>query len=85
MTKLDDLKREIIYTDSIHYIVIKILKKYDRPMSVKELTKKILQIKNLQGKTPRNSVSSVLQRSVYIEPTKRGFYRLKNIPKDLQM
>ena len=44
-------------------IILKLLKESNSPMTVKELTKLVLEKKQLSGKTPDRTISGVLQRS----------------------
>ena len=46
-------------------------------MSISEITQRLLKTGKLSGKTPTKTVSSVLQRSDFIESVKPGIYRLK--------
>ena len=60
-----------------HGLAIKILKKSRRPMTVGEITKKILRVHRGKSKTPNNTVSNCLQYSKHARSTKRGFYVYK--------
>ena len=44
-------------------IILKLLKESNSPMTVKELTKLVLEKKQLSGKTPDRTISAILQRS----------------------
>ena len=44
-------------------IILKLLKESNSPMTVKELTKLVLEKKRLSGKTPDRTISAILQRS----------------------
>lgn len=61
------------YSNSCHFLALKILKKYKRPMGNKEITKLIKKEKRFSGKTPANTISSVLHRSACTKKTKDGW------------
>lgn len=61
---------------SFHSIALRILENEGRPMTIKELTKMILEEKNVSGKTPASTLSSVLQRSRYVQRVGKGKYML---------
>jgi len=61
---------------SFHSMAIRILEREGRPMKIKELTKMILEEKNVAGKTPYNTLNSVLQRSKYVQRIGKGLYKL---------
>ena len=83
LAKNQDVRHGTYFGKSIHSLAIKILKKYNRPMSVSEITEKIQEYRKLNGSTPNNSVSAALQRSKYVVRSKysgkRGYYRLSNM------
>jgi len=59
----------------IHYTVVSILKNAKRPMSVKEITDRVLRVRRIKGKTPGNTVSGVLQQSKYVKRYAYGWYK----------
>ena len=63
--------------NSIHSYVIKILEKSKRPMTVIEITKKVSKQIPIKGKTPTNTVFSILQRSNYVTKTDISTFKLK--------
>jgi len=58
---------------SSHYLAIKVLKKFKRPMTIKEITKEVKKVKKLSGNTPENTISSLLQRSACAKKTNAGW------------
>ncbi len=62
---------------SIHGIVVKILKQSKKPMRVRDITDKVLKIKKIKSKTPRNSVVHKLQTSKYVVRVGFGLYKYK--------
>jgi len=63
----------IMSSSSSHYLALKVLKKFKRPMTVKEITKEVKKKRKISGKTPENSISSLLQRSACTRKTKSGW------------
>lgn len=61
---------------SFHGLAIQILEKEGGAMKVKEITRKILETKKVNGKTPHATVSTVLQRSKYVERVGVSWYKL---------
>lgn len=57
-------------------LTAKILKEEGRPMTVEELTKKILEVKKVRGKTPEKSLVSALIRSENFIRLNKGLYKL---------
>jgi len=57
-------------------LAIKILKEEGRPMTIDELTKKILEVKKVKSKTPEKSLTSALIRSSSFIRLNRGLYKL---------
>ena len=74
---MTNTKWKSCYSNSIHFFIINILKNCKQPMTVTQITQKVIQKRKIQNVKPRNTVSSVLQRSNFIESTARGYYRLK--------
>jgi hypothetical protein len=66
-----------LYSNSIHSQVIDIMTKTKRSMTINEITEKLLKNNTLNGKTPENTVSSILQRSHHLKRISKGIYRLK--------
>lgn len=62
--------------NSIRSIAYRVLKKKNKPMSVREIAELILKEIELKGKTPKKSVSSVLQRCHEFVKVSNG-YRIK--------
>jgi len=81
MNKSKNLKivgiRSSSSNDTIHGIVIKILKQSGKPMRVREITDKVLKIKKIKSKTPLNSVSAALQTSKHTIRVDHGLYKYK--------
>ena len=67
-----------IISGSIHSIIHTFLKKSGKPTSVKEITKIVLENKQLKTKTPQNTINSILQRSEYFVKVSRGTYSIKS-------
>ncbi|BDQ30599.1 hypothetical protein NZNM25_07590 [Nitrosopumilus zosterae] len=63
--------------DSIHGIVVRILKQSGKPMRVKDITEKVLKIKKIHSKTPMNSVVNKLQTSKHVIRIGHGLYSYK--------
>ena len=59
-------------------IILKLLKESDSPMTVKELTKLVLEKKQLSGKTPERTISGVLQRSDRVVKVGKATYALND-------
>lgn len=63
--------------DGYHYLAIKFLRQSGRPMTTKQLVRKILQEKRVRTKTPDASLRSVISRSPFIVTSgKRSYYKL---------
>ena len=76
-----EIRHGTYFGKSLHSLAVKTLRKYDRPMSVSEITEKIQEFRKIKGQTPNNSVSAALQRSKYVVRAKgkgKGYYRLSN-------
>ena len=63
--------------NTIHGIVISILKKSNKPMRVQDITNQVLKIKNINSKTPLNSVTCSLQTSKHTIRVGHGLYKYK--------
>lgn len=63
--------------ETLHGIVVKILKQSKKPMRVCDITDKVMKIKKIQSKTPLNSVVHTLQTSKYTVRVGFGLYRYK--------
>jgi len=59
-------------------IILKLLKESDSPMTVKELTKLVLEEKQLSGKTPERTISAVLQRSYRVVKVGKATYAIND-------
>jgi len=59
-------------------IILKLLKESDSPMTVKELTKLVLEEKQLSGKTPERTISAVLQRSNRVVKVGKATYAIND-------
>lgn len=57
-------------------IILKVLTESDTQMSVKELTKLVLEKKQLSGKTPDRTISAILQRSQRVVKVSNGKYAI---------
>ena len=66
-----------LHNNSIHSKILHILEKSNKIMSVEEITKKVLQYYSLSGKTPHKTISSTLQRSIFVKKVGRGLYKIK--------
>ena len=66
-----------IYSGSTHSQIIKVMKNAHKPLSVDEIDRKIETSGRLKGLTPKNTISSILQRSPFIERVEVGLYRLQ--------
>jgi len=71
-------KRKAINPNSYHGMAIKILERAGKPMKVVDIIEKILKTKKTRSKSPGSTLSAILQRSQYFEPTEFGYYKLKN-------
>jgi hypothetical protein len=65
-----------MYSNSIHSQIINIMTKTKKSMTVDEITEKLMKNNMFRGKTPENTVSSVLQRSHYVKRISKGIYQL---------
>ena len=72
LVKRDDLEK----TNTIHGLVIKILKKNKDPLSMDEIAEYILKNKKLDTKTPKNTIRGVLLRSKFIKKNIYAKYEL---------
>lgn len=61
---------------SIEEIARILIKENNRPMTIKEITQKVLERKTLTTKTPHSSVSASLQRSSLFKRVGKGTYDL---------
>ena len=68
---------ETMKNRSFHGLAISILKNSNRPLTVKEITERILRVKRIKGKTPNNTVNSILQYSEHAKRVGRGLYRYR--------
>ena len=59
-------------------IILKLLKESTSPLTVKELTKLVLEKKQLSGKTPDRTISGVLQRSDRVVKVGKATYTINN-------
>ena len=57
-------------------IILKVLIELDTPISVKELTRIVLEKKQLSGKTPDRTISAILQRSPRVVRVSKGKYAI---------
>lgn len=58
-----NMKKYRTNSNSYHNLAVTILKKSEEPMTASEMIKIILEKKTVRGKTPVNSLRSMLQRS----------------------
>ena len=63
--------------ETLHGIVVKILKQFSKPMRVRDITDKVLKIKKIKSQTPLNSVVHTLQTSKHAVRVGFGLYRYK--------
>ena len=59
-------------------IILKLLKESDSAMTVKELSKLVLEEKPLSGKTPERTISGVLQRSDRVVKVGKATYAIND-------
>lgn len=72
--------------DGYHCLAIKFLQQSGRPMSTKQLVRKIRKEKRIITKTPDASLRSVICRSPFIVATdKRSFYKLTPAGKNFSL
>ena len=66
-------------TPTVRYQVMEILKENGGPMTAREITEKLLKKYSgcLNGKTPVNTVSALLQRCLSFKKISRGLYELR--------
>ena len=69
--------RDSMANESIHGIVVKILKQSKKPMRVRDITDKVLKIKKIKSQTPLNSVVHTLQTSKHAARVGFGLYRYR--------
>lgn len=80
MTEKDG-KLSAVETGSIHDIILRVLLKSQKPMKVREITKKVLELKKIKSKTPTNTISSILQRSIFVKAQSgHGYYSIIKKP-----
>ena len=70
--------RETTKKQSFHGLAISILKNSNRPLTVEEITERILRVKRIKGKTPNNTINSILQYSKHAKRVGRGLYRYRS-------
>jgi len=63
---------------SSHYLALKAIKKYKRPMSTMEITQIIKKQTRLTGRTPQNTISSILQRSACVKKINAGWVLVRD-------
>jgi hypothetical protein len=57
---------------------MRILLKKNEPMHVCDLLEQISKYKKIKGKTPQNTLSSILQRSTVFKRTAKGYVLVKS-------
>ena len=57
---------------------MRILLKKNEPMRVCDLVKEMSKYKKIKGKTPQNTLSSILQRSTVFKRTAKGYVLVKS-------
>lgn len=72
--KLETIETKFL---TISQLAAKILQDSDHPLSVNEITKKILERKVISSNTPNSSVSAALQKSNKFKRVRPGFYELR--------
>jgi len=70
-------KLRIRMNPKIEEVAYKILEKNKTPMNYKVLTNEIMKIRPIGGKTPQDTVYSILLRSKKISIEGRGFFSIK--------
>lgn len=71
-----DVRSKIGKDTSVHAIALKIMKEHNKPMTVKEITKLVLEKKTISSKVPYQTISSILQRSQYVKRVSRSTFQL---------
>ena len=66
-----------IISPSYAGLAMKILSKKNEPMHVCDLLRQISKYKKIKGKTPQNTLSSILQRSTLFRRTTNGYVLVK--------
>jgi hypothetical protein len=67
-----------ILSTSYAGLAMRILLKKDKPMQVRDLLEEISKYRKIKGKTPQNTLSSVLQRSTVFKRTAKGYVLVKS-------
>jgi len=62
---------------SIHGLVVKILRQSNRPMRARKITDKVMKVKKMKSKTPLNTIVHILQTSKHTFRVGYGLYRFK--------
>jgi hypothetical protein len=62
--------------NSIHGIIIRFIKNSKEPVTMKEITEHILQQRELQSATPKNTIRGVIFRSKFIKKNIYAKYEL---------
>ena len=71
----------LVQKDSIHSTILQIMQKSKNPMSVSEITKKVMTKRKINSETPQKTVSSILSRSTFVRSEKkRGHYSIIKKP-----
>jgi len=71
---------QIEQSDSIHGLIIQILKKNKEPLSMEELSELIFKQRKLKTKTPKHTLRGILQRSKFIKKNIWAKYELIDNP-----
>lgn len=70
-----------LHNNSLHRVIVEILKKENKPMRISEITREVLKKRRMPSQKPYNTVSAIVQKSFYIKKVERGIYKLVKIPK----
>ena len=70
--KLTEKSTKRFRKNSCHDLALKALANSGKPMTVAEITQAILKTKKMSGRTPGSTISSILQRSAFVEKANGG-------------
>lgn len=60
--------------NSYHYLILQILEREKKPLTVQEIMEKLSKITKLGGKRPSGTITAILLRSKYVEKVDRNSY-----------
>lgn len=67
-----------LHSNSIHVVILNILKNKKNPMTITEITESVLKKKSMKSVRPNCTINAILQRSQYVTKTERGCYKLNS-------